>query len=147
FCNVPSSHVLQNLDVEYLYEVPLVMEEEHLADVVCGCLKLENNKPDLSEWKQMVNALRNPKREVRIALVGNYIQLHDAYLSVVVAVNHGGVAAESTVVIDRCDAVTITEQNVEEELKEAHGILVLGEFGDRGTQGKILAISYARIHH
>ncbi|HIR88504.1 MAG TPA: CTP synthase [Candidatus Fimimorpha faecalis] len=147
FCNVPSSHVLQNLDVEYLYEVPLVMEEEHLADVVCGCLKLENNKPDLSEWKQMVNALRNPKREVRIALVGKYIQLHDAYLSVVEALKHGGIAAESTVVIDWVDAETLTEQNVEEELKEADGILVPGGFGDRGTEGKILAISYARIHH
>lgn len=147
FCNVPSSHVLQNLDVEYLYEVPLVMEEEHLADVVCQCLKLQNNKPDLSEWQQMVDALRHPKKEIRIALVGKYIQLHDAYLSVVEALKHGGIAAQATVHIDWIDAETLTEENAAEVLKDASGILVPGGFGDRGTEGKITAISYARTNH
>lgn len=147
FCNVPNTHVLQNLDVEYLYEVPLVMEEEHLADVVCDCLKLKNTTPDLTEWKRMVSMLRNPKKEVRIALVGKYIQLHDAYLSVVESLKHGGIAAEATVVIDWVDAEQLTEETVSERLKDADGILVPGGFGDRGTEGKIQAISYARIHH
>ena len=147
FCNVPSTHVLQNLDVEYLYEVPLVMEEEHLADVVCECLKLENHTPDLTEWKQMVTMLRNPKKEVRIALVGKYIQLHDAYLSVVEALKHGGIATQTTVTIDWIDAEQLTKDNVSEVLKYADGILVPGGFGDRGTEGKIQAISYARTNH
>ncbi len=80
FCNVPNDHVLQNLDVEYLYEAPLAMEEEHLAQVTCKCLNLECPTPDLTDWKDMVNALRHPNKEVDIALVGKYIQLHDAYL-------------------------------------------------------------------
>ena len=92
FCNVPSAHVLQNLDVEYLYEAPLAMEKEHLADVVCECLCLENREPDLTDWTSMVEALRSPEDEVTIALVGKYIQLHDAYISVVEALKHGGIS-------------------------------------------------------
>ena len=80
FCNVPSSHVLQNLDVEYLYEAPLAMEKEHLAQVACECLKLDCPQPDLTDWIAMVEALRHPSLEVNIALVGKYIQLHDAYI-------------------------------------------------------------------
>ncbi len=89
FCNVPSSHVLQNLDVEYLYEAPLAMEKENLAQVSCECLELHCPAPDLEDWKAMVEALRHPKQEVHIALVGKYIQLHDAYISVVEALKHG----------------------------------------------------------
>ena len=80
FCNVPVSHVLQNLDVEYLYEAPLAMEREKLADVVLESLRLENRKPDLTEWTEMVNDLRNPESTVNIAMVGKYTQLHDAYI-------------------------------------------------------------------
>ena len=89
FCNVPVSHVLQNLDVEYLYEAPLAMEREKLADVVLSSLRLENRKPDLSDWEAMVESLRNPNKTVKIAIVGKYTQLHDAYLSVVEALKHG----------------------------------------------------------
>ena len=91
FCNVPSSHVLQNLDVEYLYEAPLAMEKENLAQVVCESLHLPCPEPDLSDWTHMVEALRHPNKEVTIALVGKYTQLHDAYLSVVEALKHGGI--------------------------------------------------------
>ena len=92
FCNVPVSHVLQNLDVEYLYEAPLAMEEEHLAQVACECLNLPCPEPDLDDWKAMVEALRHPTKDVTVALVGKYIQLHDAYISVVEALKHGGIA-------------------------------------------------------
>jgi CTP synthase len=145
FCNVPSDHVLQNLDVEYLYEAPLAMEKEHLAQVVCDCLKLDCPEPDLEDWKAMVNALRHPTKEVNIALVGKYIQLHDAYISVVEALKHGGIAQHATVNIKWVDSELLNNSNVEEVLGDMDGILVPGGFGDRGIEGKITAIEFARI--
>ena len=144
-CNVPSDHVLQNLDVEYLYEAPLAMEKEHLAQVVCDCLKLDCPEPDLEDWKAMVNALRHPTKEVNIALVGKYIQLHDAYISVVEALKHGGIAQHATVNIKWVDSELLNNSNVEEVLGDMDGILVPGGFGDRGIEGKITAIEFARI--
>lgn len=144
FCNVPSDHVLQNLDVEYLYEAPLAMEKEHLAQVVCDCLKLDCPEPDLEDWKAMVNALRHPTKEVNIALVGKYIQLHDAYISVVEALKHGGIAQHATVNIKWVDSELLNNSNVEEVLGDMDGILVPGGFGDRGIEGKITAIEFAR---
>ena len=91
FCNLPADHVLQNLDVEYLYEAPLAMEKEHLAQVVCESLHLDCPEPDLTDWTEMVENLRHPTQEVTVALVGKYIQLHDAYISVVEALKHGGI--------------------------------------------------------
>ncbi|WP_455615808.1 CTP synthase [Eisenbergiella sp.] len=146
FCNVPSAHVLQNLDVEYLYEAPLAMEKEHLADVVCKCLQLENREPDLRDWTAMVEALYTPQDEVTIALVGKYIQLHDAYLSVAEALKHGGIANRANVNIRWIDSEQLTEENAGEFLADADGILVPGGFGDRGIEGKIQAIAYARTH-
>lgn len=146
FCNVPVAHVLQNLDVEYLYEAPLAMEKEHLADVVCECLQLENREPDLTDWTAMVEALHAPQDEVTIALVGKYIQLHDAYLSVAEALKHGGIANRVNVDIRWVDSEQITEENAGEFLADADGILVPGGFGDRGIEGKIQAIAYARTH-
>ena len=146
FCNVPSSHVLQNLDVEYLYEAPLAMEKEHLAQVVLECLKLPQRQPDLRDWEEMVTALRTPKSEVTIALVGKYIQLHDAYLSVVEALKHGGIANRCAVRMKWVDSETVTRENAGEILKGTDGILVPGGFGTRGTEGKIAAIEYARDH-
>ena len=145
FCNVPSDHVLQNLDVEYLYEAPLAMEKEHLAQVVCDCLKLDCPEPDLEDWKAMVNALRHPTKKVNIALVGKYIQLHDAYISVVEALKHGGIAQHATVNIKWVDSELLNNSNVEEVLGDMDGILVPGGFGDRGIEGKITAIEFARI--
>ncbi len=147
FCNVPNKHVLQNLDVEYLYEAPLAMEKERLAQVVCECLGLTCPEPDLRDWEEMVEALRCPTQEVTIALVGKYIQLHDAYISVVEALKHGGIAQRATVNMKWIDSETVTDENVRSLLEDADGILVPGGFGDRGIEGKIKAITYAREHH
>ena len=147
FCNVPNNRVLQNLDVEYLYEAPLAMEKEHLAQVACECLHLDCPEPDLTDWTSMVEALRTPTEEVTIALVGKYIQLHDAYISVVEALKHGGISNKATVNIKWIDSETVTDENVDELFDDADGILVPGGFGDRGIEGKIKAITYARTHN
>ena len=144
FCNVPASHVLQNLDVEYLYEAPLAMEKENLAGVVCECLNLACPEPDLKDWTEMVDYLKNPNTEVTIALVGKYIQLHDAYISVVEALKHGGIFNRATVNIKWVDSETIHAENVQEILGDVHGILVPGGFGHRGIDGKLEAIRFAR---
>ena len=146
FCNVPQSHVLQNLDVEYLYEAPLAMEKEHLAQVACECLHLDCPEPDLADWKKMVEDLRHPTDEVQIALVGKYVSLHDAYISVVEALKHGGITNHATVHIKWIDSETVTRENVDELLGDCNGVLVPGGFGSRGIEGKILAIQYARTH-
>lgn len=144
FCNVPVTHVLQNLDVEYLYEAPLAMEAEHLAQVACECLNLECPEPDLDDWISMVDALRHPTKDVSVALVGKYTQLHDAYISVVEALKHGGIASGATVHIKWIDSELLKEENADELLGDVSGILVPGGFGDRGIDGKIIAIHYAR---
>ncbi len=144
FCNVPVQNVLQNLDVEYLYEAPLAMERERLAQVVCEALHIKCGIPDLVDWNEMIENLRNPRTEVTIAMVGKYIQLHDAYLSVVEALKHGGIAARASVQIKWIDSEELTMDNICEQLGDVDGILVPGGFGTRGTEGKILAIQYAR---
>ncbi len=146
FCNVPSRHVLQNLDVEYLYEAPLAMEAEHLAQAACECLHLPCPEPDLEDWKSMVSALRSPEREVEIALVGKYTSLHDAYISVVEALKHGGIAGRASVHIRWISSEDVTAENAGELLGSVDGILVPGGFGDRGVEGMIQAIHYARTH-
>ena len=146
FCNVPSNHVLQNLDVEYLYEAPLAMEEENLAQVACECLHLPCPEPDLSDWRAMVQALKAPTKEVTIALVGKYIQLHDAYISVVEALKHGGISNSAVVHINWVDSELVNDDNVDTLLKDADGIIVPGGFGDRGIEGMIKSITYARTH-
>lgn len=146
FCNVPSSRVLQNLDVEYLYEAPLAMEKERLAQAVCDCLHLDCPEPDLKDWEKMVDDLKHPVNEVQIALVGKYVALHDAYISVVEALKHGGIGNRTTVHIKWIDSETVTPENVDELLSDVNGILIPGGFGSRGIEGKILAIHYARTH-
>ncbi|MDO4324940.1 MAG: CTP synthase [bacterium] len=146
FCNVPVTHVLENLDEKYMYEVPLAMEREQFAEVVLNCLRLPCPKPHLEDWTAMVEALKHPQRTVKIALVGKYIQLHDAYISVVEALKHGGIANHADVVVKWVDSETVTPENVSELLGDADGILVPGGFGSRGIEGKITAIQYARTH-
>lgn len=146
FCNVPTRNVLQNLDVEYLYEAPLAMEEEQLAQVVCECLNIPCPEPDLTDWCTMVEALRHPVNNVTIALVGKYVQLHDAYISVVESLKHGGIFNKTTVHVKWVDSETVTDENVAQILSDVDGILVPGGFGDRGIEGKIRAITYARTH-
>lgn len=147
FCNVPTKHVLQNLDVETLYEAPLAMEKEHLADVVCECLQLDCPEPDISEWQNMVDTIKNLEKDVTVALVGKYTSLHDAYISVVESLKHGGLAHKSNVTIKWIPSEELNADNAEELLGDVSGILVPGGFGDRGIDGKILAIQYAREHN
>lgn len=144
FCNVPTKCVMQNLDVETLYEAPLAMEKEHLADVVCQCLQLDCPEPDMQEWQNMVDTLKHLEKSVTVALVGKYTSLHDAYISVVEALEHGGLAHKTHVNIKWIDSETIHKDNVAEALSDVSGILVPGGFGDRGTDGMITAIRYAR---
>ena len=147
FCNVPSQNVIQNLDVDVLYEVPLAMEKEHLADVVCKCLHMDCPAPEphaWKEWNDMITAWKNPEKKVRVALVGKYVSLHDAYISVVESLKHAGVANDAEVEIKWVDSELVTPENVEETLGDVDGILVPGGFGDRGIEGMITAIRYAR---
>lgn len=144
FCNVPANRVIQNLDVETLYEVPLAMEKEHLAQTVCQCLKLDCPEPDIRFWEEMVDSIKNLNKEVTVALVGKYTALHDAYISVVEALKHGGFAHNAQVNIKWINSEELTEQNADELLRDVGGILVPGGFGHRGIDGKIAAIKYAR---
>ncbi len=146
FCNIPVSHVLQNIDAPTLYEIPLIMEREHLADVVCESLNIECPKPDLSDWEDMVRSLKNPERKVKIALVGKYTALHDAYISVVEALKHGGIANRAEVEIKWVPSETVTAESVDDLLGDVSGIIVPGGFGDRGIEGMITAVQYAREH-
>ncbi|WP_312368751.1 CTP synthase [Lachnoclostridium sp.] len=146
FCNVPRNHVLQNLDADTLYEIPLMMEEEHLADVACECLHLNCPEPDLKDWEDMVYSLKNPTHDVTVALVGKYTQLHDAYISVVESLKHGAVAHNASIQIKWIPSESVTKETVADLLQDVNGVLVPGGFGDRGIEGKILAIQYAREH-
>ncbi len=143
FCNVKPQCVLQNMDVDILYEVPLRMEQERLAQVVLESLRLPSPAPELEDWKAMCERWANPKHHVRIALVGKYTKLHDAYLSVIEALRHAGVAHSCEVSIDWIDAQTVTQPD-DERLQTADAILVPGGFGVRGTEGMLNAIRYAR---
>ncbi len=147
FCNVKKEHVLQNLDAESLYQVPIMMEQEHLASAVCDCLKIPCPEPNLDDWNQMLTNMKEATSTVDIAIVGKYVALHDAYLSVAEALKHGAIANRVNVRIHWIEAEDITAQNVNETLKNMAGILVPGGFGKRGTEGKIQAIKYAREHN
>ena len=144
FCNVPKDCVIQNADAEVLYDVPLMLEEEGLGSIVCKRLNLTCSEPNLVEWAQMVNRQKNLEKKVKIALVGKYVELHDAYLSVAEALRHGGIVNDAEVDVDWINSEEINDETVEGLLGQADGILVPGGFGDRGIDGKILAAKYAR---
>lgn len=144
FCNVKKEHVLQNLDADTLYEVPLLMEKEHLAEAVCECLNLECPEPDLTEWTKITKNFHHPEKTVTIAMVGKYVALHDAYLSVVEALKASGINKLCDVNIKWINSEGVTKENVTEYLGDVDGILVPGGFGIRGLEGKIEAITYAR---
>ncbi len=144
FCNLDPNNVVQNLDADSLYEVPLLLEEEGLPQLVCDRLGLRCEGPDLREWEMIVETEKNLQHRVKIALVGKYVELKDAYLSVVEALKHAGIANEAKVEIDWIHSEDLNESNMEILLKNANGILVPGGFGDRGMEGKILAAKYAR---
>ena len=146
FCNVPKKRVIQNLDVDILYELPLAMEKEKLANVACECLNMECPQPDLTDWIDMVNAWKHPKHKVKVALVGKYVSLHDAYISVVEALKHGAVANNAEVEIKWVDSELVSDYNVDSFFSDVDGIIVPGGFGDRGIEGMICSIRYAREH-
>ena len=144
FCNVDKSHVLENMDVDILYEVPLALEDERIAQVACECLGLPCPEPDLSEWSQMCKNWKNPSKSTTIALVGKYTQLHDAYISVVEALKAGGASHGAEVNIKWIDSEELTKDNADEILSGVNGIIVPGGFGERGIDGMITAAGYAR---
>lgn len=146
FCNVRAEDVIQNLTAPSLYEVPLWLEKEGLADVVCHHLKLECRQPDLKEWQEMIGRVHSCNKKVTIGLVGKYVELEDAYLSVAEALRHGGFENSAEVDIKWIQSENLNENTVAEMLHGCDGIIVPGGFGDRGIEGMIEAIKYAREH-
>lgn len=146
FCNVKPDCVIENKTVSTLYQAPLMLEESNFSAIVCRELNLNCTQSDMTEWTEMVERINKRDRSVKIALVGKYVQLHDAYLSVAEALNHGGFENSAKIDIKWIDAELVTEYTAEDLLSECDGILVPGGFGDRGIDGKICAIKYAREH-
>lgn len=148
FCNISADCVIQNLDLDTLYEVPLALEQEGLAKNVCRRLGLKDNAPDLAQWCEMVDTVKalmtSDKKSVTISLVGKYVSLHDAYISIVESLKHGGISNHTDVTIDWVNSEELTKDNVSEMLGGSDGILVPGGFGDRGIEGKVIAAEYAR---
>ncbi len=147
FCNVKEDCVIENMTVPVLYEAPLMLEEAKLSSIVCRELGIDAPEPDLREWREMVERVRHQNHQVRIGLVGKYVQLHDAYLSVAEALRHAGYAMDTRVEIEWIDSETLTRDNVDAVLSEVQGVIVPGGFGSRGIEGMILAAEYARVHH
>ena len=144
FCNVKKEHVLENLDAESLYDVPLMLEKEDFAAAVCECLELPCPEPDLTKWIEMTERAKHPVNDVKIAIVGKYVELHDAYLSVVEALKHAGIDNLAKVNLKWIESEDLETGKPEDYLSDVQGILVPGGFGLRGTEGKINAIRYAR---
>ncbi len=144
FCNVDSDSVVQNLNAETLYEVPLMLEKQNLAKQVIKKLKLKDSTPDLAEWKSIVERQKKLKDSVKIALVGKYIDLRDAYLSVVESLNHAGIHNDRKVDIKWVQAEDLADGKNLNVFDDVDGILVTGGFGLRGVEGKIQAVKYAR---
>ena len=144
FCNVRKSDIIQNMTAPSLYEVPLMLEKEGLAKAVCHHLGLEDRTPDLAEWTEMVEKQKNADKTVTIGLVGKYVALPDAYLSVAEALRHGGIPNSANVEILWINSEEINSDTVDDMLKDCDGIIVPGGFGDRGIEGMIEAIRYAR---
>ncbi|NJP41022.1 CTP synthase [Oscillospiraceae bacterium HV4-5-C5C] len=146
FCNVRPDHVIENTNCDSLYEVPLMLEQSHLAELICRDLHIENRACDLTDWKAMVHRHLNPEHHVKITLVGKYVALHDAFLSVVESLTHGGIAHNTGVEIKWIASDDLDDTNVAELLGDVDGVLVPGGFGTRGIEGKITAVRYAREH-
>ncbi|GMK47705.1 MULTISPECIES: CTP synthase [Paenibacillus] len=144
FCDIDANAVVECIDASTLYEVPLMLREQGLDDIVVNHLKLTTNQPDMTQWEDLVNRVKSLHKTTEIAIVGKYVALHDAYLSIVEALGHAGIDADSEVKLRWVNAEEIDDENVSEMLKGVHGILVPGGFGDRGIEGKVSAIRYAR---
>ncbi|MBR2526945.1 MAG: CTP synthase [Blautia sp.] len=144
FCNVKEDCVIENRTLENLYEAPLMLEKSNFSGVVCRELGIDAALPDLSEWRRLVGAISSRNKEVTIGLVGKYVQLHDAYLSVVEALTHAGFVHGTHIRIEWIDSEELDENHCDEKLSGVSGIIVPGGFGDRGIDGMILAAEYAR---
>ena len=144
FCNVKPDCVIENITLPILYEAPLMLEKSNFSEVVCRELGITAPRPNMTEWAEMVNKIKNLNKTVNIAIVGKYVALHDAYLSVAEALRHAGYEYGAKVNILWTDSEKITEENVYEALKDADGILIPGGFGNRGIEGKIISAKYAR---
>ncbi|MGN0732043.1 MAG: CTP synthase [Treponema sp.] len=144
FCNVSEDCVIDNKTLSSLYEVPLMLHEQKMDDVVCRELGLEEKPVDLSEWQKMVEAIHNRKGEIQIALVGKYVKLHDSYLSIVESLYHASFVVGKEVKIKWVDSDTVTDKTAKEIFKDCKGIILPGGFGNRGVEGMICACRYAR---
>lgn len=144
FCDIPKQNVIESRDVSNLYELPLNLKAQKIDDIVLKHFGLSAPEADMTEWLALVDRVDNLKENVKIALVGKYVELHDAYISVVESLKHAGYKHNSKITIDWIQSEDVTEENVNDYLKDADGILVPGGFGDRGVEGKITAIKYAR---
>ena len=144
FCDIPKQNVIESRDVSNLYELPINLKAQKIDDIVLKHFGLSAPEADMTEWLALVDRVDNLKENVKIALVGKYVELHDAYISVVESLKHAGYKHNSKITIDWIQSEDVTEENVNDYLKDADGILVPGGFGDRGVEGKITAIKYAR---
>jgi CTP synthase len=145
FCNVEASSVIEARDVRSIYEVPLMFKEQGLDEVICRFLKIEYKAGSLHEWKKdVVERALHPKHSVKIAVVGKYIDLQDAYKSIYEALKHGGIANDTEIMVKRVNSERLMKHNIDREFRGVSGILVPGGFGMRGIEGKIKAIQYAR---
>ena len=144
FCNVKPECVIENITVPVLYEAPLMLEKHGFSDIVCRELGIDAPEPDLSEWREMIQSIKNRDKTVHIALVGKYVQLHDAYLSVAEALRHAGYVYGARVKIHWINSEELTAENVPERLADCAGVIVPGGFGGRGTEGMIATAKYCR---
>ncbi|WP_374721268.1 CTP synthase [Peribacillus tepidiphilus] len=146
FCDIDPKAVIEARDADTLYSVPLALQEQKLDQIVCEHLKLKCGEADMTEWKALVNKVLNLSKKTTIALVGKYVELQDAYISVVEALKHAGYAFDADAQIKWINSEHVTKENVAELLGDVDGILVPGGFGDRGIEGKIVATEYARVN-
>ncbi len=147
FCNVKPDCVIENITLPELYEAPIMLEKSHFSAIVCRELGINAPEIDLSDWNSMLDRIHSRSKKVTIGLVGKYVQLHDAYLSVAEALRHAGYAHGATVSIKWIDSETVNEQNVAEILDDCSGVIVPGGFGNRGIEGKIITANYCRTHN
>ena len=145
FCNVKPGAVIEAADASTIYEVPLLMQKEKLDEIVLKKLKIEKNTvPDLNKWNAFLTKLKNPKSTIQIGLIGKYIELQDAYKSILESFIHAGAMNEVKVKVVNIHSENLNKENVNEQLKGLHGLLVAPGFGNRGIEGKIVAVQYAR---
>ncbi len=144
FCDIDEKAVIEMRDADTLYQVPIALQEQHLDQLVCDHFKLDCGEADMTEWKALVNKVRSITKKVDIALVGKYVELPDAYISVVESLKHAGFEYDTDIKIHWINSETLDKESIQEELSHVDGIIVPGGFGNRGIDGKIEAIRYAR---